>query len=91
MFYDAQSLIGSDDDVDDDADADIDVDEDVEGYVPLPMNEEQVSDQLSEQTDNGDCEWPVTGSFLKRVLNLDFKVTKNFFSISLWVPEWNLQ
>ena len=45
VLYDAQSLVGSDDDIGDDADADIDVDEDVEGYVPLPMSEEQVSDQ----------------------------------------------
>jgi len=32
------------------------IDDDVEGYVPLPMSEEQVSDQLSEQRDSGDFE-----------------------------------
>ena len=44
---DAQSLgVGSDNDLDDDT----------EGYVPLPMSEEQAAEQLSEQRDNGDFE-----------------------------------
>ena len=55
VLNDAQSLgIRTDDDGDDDAD--VDIDDDVEGYVPLPMSEEQVSDQLSEQRDSGDYE-----------------------------------
>jgi hypothetical protein len=55
VLNDAQSLgIRTDDDGDDDAD--VDIDDDVEGYVPLPMSEEQVSDQLSEQRDSGDFE-----------------------------------
>ena len=53
VLHDAQSLgIQTDDDGDDDVEADID--DEVEGYVPLPMSEEQVSDQLSEQRDSGD-------------------------------------
>jgi hypothetical protein len=46
-LHDAQSLgAGSDNDLDDDT----------EGYVPLPMSEEQLAEQLSEQRDNGDYE-----------------------------------
>ena len=53
VINDAQSLgAGSYDDIDED----VDPDEDVEGYVPLPMSEEQVADQLSEQRDSGDYE-----------------------------------
>ena len=60
VLNDAQSLgiqsnDGTDDDVEvDHDDVEVDNDNDVEGYVPLPMSEEQVSDQLSERRDNGD-------------------------------------
>jgi hypothetical protein len=36
--------------------SDNDLDDDTEGYVPLPMSEEQAAEQLSEQRDNGDFE-----------------------------------
>ena len=53
VLQDAQSMgvhtdDGGDDDVEDG------VDDEVEGYVPQPMSEEQVSEQLSDKRDRGD-------------------------------------